>query len=53
MLSIVFPATKKRIRELYISRFSTEELALMYDLSETRIKGIVRGLRNKRDSKII
>jgi len=44
MLSIVFPATKKRIRQLYQRRFSIIELALMYDLSETRIKGLVKGV---------
>jgi len=52
MLSIVFPATKKRIRQLYIRRFSIEELSIMYNLSEVRIKGIVNGLRNKRHERI-
>jgi len=52
MFKLVPPASKKRIRELYISRFGINELALMYDLSETRIQGIVKGLKNKRDKKI-
>ena len=51
-LVFVFPATKRKIRELYIQRFSPCELAIMYDLPEERIKGIVKGLKNQRHEEI-
>ena len=45
MLSFVSPRTKQRIRELWAERFTAEELAIMWGLSERRIKGLVKGVK--------
>lgn len=39
--------TKQRIRELYASRFSIEELALMWDISERKVQGVVKGIKRQ------